>query len=77
MRLLLGAAFGACATIGLTVLVSSACPSAPHWGCMAFAAVCGAVAGMVWQRNETRKEEYSNNTITHLTSLLRKKGAKV
>jgi membrane protein implicated in regulation of membrane protease activity len=74
MRLLSGAALGACATLGLTVLVSSMMPVAPQWYDVAFATLSGAVAGILWQRNETRKEEDSKATINHLTSQLRKKG---
>lgn len=76
MRLLGGAVLVASATLGLTVLVSSFCPQYPHWGYVAAATLCGAVAGILWQRSETKKEENSNITIQHLTSQLRKKGVK-
>jgi hypothetical protein len=76
MRLLSGAVLGASASLGLTVSVSSMMPVAPQWYYVTFATFCGAVAGILWQRTETKKEVDTHVYINQLTSQLKKRSIK-
>jgi uncharacterized membrane protein YqjE len=67
-----GAVLCACATLGLIVLISSVGSQQPNLVAMYLATLGGAVAGTIWQLNETRKEKQVDTTIQHLTSQLRK-----